>query len=137
MIVHPFPLQGAFDDEHSHVCDQQTMTHVLAADPLMHRLRTFFALFASHQFLSAWPTPHPLSASIKALLLTISEGLTTGTYLRRYLVEHLLVMLELDVRLPLDMEQPDVFDVTRTVPRALAARAATHPLAVPAASPAR
>jgi hypothetical protein len=49
-------------------------------------------------------------------LLKIVEGLTTCTRLRRFLVEHPLLVLELGFRPHLDLEQSYGFDVERTVP---------------------
>lgn len=57
-------------------------------------------------------------AYIKALLLKLEEGLTTCTRLRRFLVEHPLLVLELGFRPVLDVTQPYGFDVQRTVPTA-------------------
>jgi hypothetical protein len=87
------------------MCDWQTMIRRMEADPLVHRLRAFLPSWTG-----AWrPSglqgreerarpPHSLIASIKALLLTISEGLTSCTRVRRFLVSHPLLMLELGFR---------------------------------------
>ncbi|HEY1349349.1 MAG TPA: hypothetical protein VGF67_06985 [Ktedonobacteraceae bacterium] len=101
------------------------MTALLQADPLVQRLRAFFALFAWRVVPQRSPgtcrpgrSPHPMSAYLKALLLKICEGLTTCTHLRRYLLEHPLLVLELGFRPVLDVEEPSGFDVERTVPTA-------------------
>ena len=50
--------------------------------------------------------------------LKLEEGLTFCTRLRRFLVEHPLLVLELGFRPILNVEQPYGFDVERTVPTA-------------------
>ena len=70
----------------SRVFDQQTLTQMLSADPLVQRVRAFFALFAWSVVADPSPKPsqpgrrpHPSSTLMEALLLKISEGLTTCT----------------------------------------------------------
>src|SRR6266702_4122920 len=110
---------------YSQVFDQQTMTRMLDHDPVVQRYRRFFALFDW----SVVPEPvvdpsqpgkrpHPPTAYIKALLLKLEEGLTFCTRLRRFLLEHPLLVLELGFRPILDVSQPYGFDVERTVPTA-------------------
>ncbi len=84
------------------VFDQPTLTLMQEYDPIIQRSRRFLALFD-------WSTvpepllepsqpgkrPHPQSAYVKALLLKIEEGFKHCTQLRRYLVEHPLLVLEL------------------------------------------
>src|SRR5207244_8645542 len=90
---------------YSQVFDQQTMTRMLDHDPVVQRYRSFFALFDW----SVVPEPvvdpsqpgkrpHPPTAYIKALLLKLEEGLTFCTRLRRFLLEHPLLVLELGDR---------------------------------------
>jgi hypothetical protein len=105
------------------IFDQQTLTHLLEYDPLVHRYRAFFALF-DWSVVPDSPIdpsrpgrrPHPPSRYIKALLLKIVEGLSTCTRLRHFLVEHPLLVLELGFRLHLDVREPYGFDIERTVP---------------------
>ena len=103
--------------------DQTTLSKLLDADPVVQRYRDFFALFAW----SVVPEPvvkpsqpgrrsHPTSAYVKALLLKRHEGFAHCTQLRRYLLEHPLLVLELGFRPVLDVSQPYGFDVKRTVP---------------------
>ncbi len=110
---------------YSHMFDQQTMIHLLDYDPLVQRCRAFLALFEW----SVVPQPvidpsrpgrrpHPPRAYLKALLLKVAEGLTCCTRLRRFLVEHPLLVLELGFRPVLDITQPYGFDIERTVPTA-------------------
>jgi hypothetical protein len=109
----------------SHTFDQPTMTLMLEHDPLVQRYRAFFALF--NWRVVPQPTidpsqpgkrPHPPCAYIKALLLKLEQDLTSCTRLRRFLVEHPLLVLELGFRPYLDVTQPYGFDVERTVPTA-------------------
>ena len=96
---------------YSQVFDQQTMTRMLDHDPVVQRYRSFFALFDW----SVVPEPvvdpsqpgkrpHPPTAYIKALLLKLEEGLTFCTRLRRFLVEHPLLVLELGFRPVLNVD---------------------------------
>ncbi len=105
--------------------DQQTLTLMLEHDPVVQRYRTFFALFEWRVVPEPPLDPsqpgkraHPQRAYIKALLLKVEEDLTTCTRLRRFLVEHPLLVLELGFRPILDVSQPYGFDVERTVPTA-------------------
>ena len=68
---------------------------------------------------------------MKALLLKIEEGFPSCTQLRRYLVEHPLLVLELDFRPVLDLRKPYGFDIERTVPTARWFSAKQHTLEQP------
>ena len=105
--------------------DQQTMSHLLDADPLVQRYRTLFALFDWSMVPDLPVDPsqpgkraHPVTAYLKALLLKLEEGLTYCTRLRQFLVEHPLLVLELGFRPFLNVDMPYGFDVERTVPSA-------------------
>lgn len=109
----------------SHVFDQRTLMLMQKHDPIVQRYHRFFALLEW----SVVPDPlldpsrpgkrpHPQSAYVKALLLKIEEGFKHCTQLRRYLVEHPFLVLELGFRPLLDCTQPYGFDVERTVPTA-------------------
>ena len=109
----------------SRVFDQHTMTLLMEHDALVQRFRAFFALFdwsivpePSLDPSRPGKRPHPQRAYIQALLLKLVEGLTTCTRLRRFLVEHPLLVLELGFRPVLDWTQPYGFEVERTVPSA-------------------
>jgi hypothetical protein len=60
--------------------------------------------------------PHPQSAYIKAFLIKVVEGLETCTRLRRFLIEHPLLVLEIGFRPKLAWDKPYGFDVERIVP---------------------
>lgn len=109
----------------SRVFDQRTLILMQEHDPVVQRYRSFFALF-EWSVVPDPPTepsrpgkrPHPQSAYVKALLLKLEEGFTYCTRLRRFLIEHPLLVLELGFRPVLDYTQPYGFDVQRTVPTA-------------------
>ncbi len=110
---------------YSRVFDQQTLTLMQEHDPLVQRYRAFLALFEWNVVpepaldpSQPGKRPHPQRAYIKALLLKLEEGLSTCTRLRRFLLEHPLLVLELGFRPVLDVSQPYGFHVERTVPTA-------------------
>lgn len=95
----------------------------LVADPVVARYAPLFAQLAwdrvpERDARRPWPgrSPHPRSAYIKALLVKLTEHLPYITDLRRFLVEHPLLVLDLGFRPVLDPTQPWGFDVARTVP---------------------
>jgi Transposase DDE domain len=105
--------------------DQSTLSHLFDIDPVVQRYRSFFALFTWSvvqepvmQPSQPGKRPHPQRAYVKALLLKINEGFAHCTQVRRFLVEHPLLVLELGFRPVLDCTQPYGFDVERTVPTA-------------------
>lgn len=65
-----------------------------------------------------WPgnPPHPEQAYVKALLVKKCEYFDYITQLRRFLVQHPLLVVEMGFRLQLDSSQPYGFDVAATVP---------------------
>lgn len=94
-----------------------------AHDPVVQRYRAFFALLDWSQVLERdasrpWPgpLPHPTAAYIKALLVKLCEHQPYITELRRFLVEHPWLVLEVGFRPAVDPTQPYGFDVERTVP---------------------
>jgi hypothetical protein len=94
-----------------------------SADPVVQRYRTFFALLDWSQVterdaLRRWPgqSPHPRGAYIKALLVKLCEQKAYITDLRRFLVEHPALVVELGFRPVAAPTQPFGFDVEQTVP---------------------
>ncbi len=95
------------------------------ADPVVQRVRALFAqidwsALPERDAARPWPgtTPHPRSAYVKALLIKLNEGLRFITTLRRFLVEHPLVTLEIGFRPARAATHPLGFDVHATVPGA-------------------
>lgn len=92
-------------------------------EPVVQRYRTFFALLDWSQVTERdaqrrWPgrSPHPRVAYVKALLVKLCEQKAYITELRRFLVEHPALVLELGFRPVRELRQPFGFDVERTVP---------------------
>src|SRR5215218_7042637 len=92
-------------------------------DPVVCRYRAFFALLdwgavPERDARRPWPgsPPHPTAAYVKALLVKLCEGKPFVTDLRRFLVEHPLLVLELGFRPVPDPTCRYGFDVARTVP---------------------
>lgn len=107
--------------------DQSVLTQLLEHDPVVQEYRAFFSLLdwslverwevERKAQLSARGQPaHPLSAYVKAFLIRICEGMIYTTQLRRFLVKHPLLVIELGFRLHLDPTCPYGFDVDQTVP---------------------
>jgi hypothetical protein len=99
------------------------MSLMLVHDPLVQRYRTFFEQidWSVVPEISQDPSrpgqrPHPESAYIKAFLIKVYEGLGTCSRLRRFLVEHPLLVLSIGFRPRLAWDKPYGFDVERTVP---------------------
>src|SRR5207248_9551371 len=59
---------------------------------------------------------HPESAYLKAFLVRIREGMLYTTQLRRFLLRHPLLVIELGFRLVLDTSAPCGFDLEQTLP---------------------
>jgi hypothetical protein len=117
MIAEPRPL------------DQDTLHRLRQDDALVQSYRAFFAhldwshLDAPTQMApKRGPRPHPRSAYVKAFLIAIREGHQHRTDLRRFLVTHPLLVLEIGFRPVTHTPQARTalygFDVERTVPTA-------------------
>jgi hypothetical protein len=107
----------------SKVFDQSTLTALLEHDPLIADYRAFFSLLDwsvvedwEAQRSSRGRPAHPESAYLKAFLLRIREGMAYTTQLRRFLLRHPLLIMELGFRLVLDPTAPYGFDVEATLP---------------------
>lgn len=94
-------------------------------DPLIQRVRALLALLdwecvPERDPHRPWPgrPPHPQRAYLKALLLKVADELDSSTRLRRFLLDHPLLVLELGFEPVPDASQPFGFDVARTVPGA-------------------
>lgn len=105
------------------ILDQHTLDLLRTFDPVVVRYRAFFALF---EWEAAFPAPssvarvgkpaHPEIAYLKAFLVKICEHQQYVTHLRRFLVEHPLLVLELGFHPVLDPICLYGFDPERTVP---------------------
>src|SRR5712691_11089338 len=101
--------------------DQPTTHHLMAADAVVQRYRTVFALFdwstmdPPHKRGPGNPG-HPKSAYVKALLVRIGEHLSSTPRWRAYLLDHPLLVLELGFRPHLDVTEPYGLRVGKTVP---------------------
>lgn len=103
--------------------DQQVIAALMDCDPVVSEYRAFFNLLdwsrvPERDESKPWPgsPPHPQRAYVKALLVKICEGFEYITELRRFLVKHPLLVLELGFRPVCDPGQPFGFDVEQTVP---------------------
>ncbi len=109
----------------SQIFDQRTMHLLIEHNDTVQRYRALFALLdwrvvpePSSDPSRPGKRPHPPSAYIKALFIKLTEGYAYCTQLRRFLVEHPQLVLELGFRPVLNVELPYGFDVERTVPSA-------------------
>src|ERR1051326_6980335 len=105
--------------------DQRTLALMVEHDAIVQRYRALFALIAWQVLPDLVPDPsrpgkppHPESAYIKALFIKINEGYEYCSQLRRFLLEHPLLVLELGFRPVLNVDLPYGFAVERTVPSA-------------------
>ena len=107
----------------SNLFDQSVMTALLEHDPVVEQYRAFFSLF-EWSVVDDWQAQrsargrpaHPESAYVKAFLIRQNEGFPYTTHLRRFLLKHPLLVIELGFRLVLDPSCPYGFDVEATLP---------------------
>ena len=107
----------------STVFDQPTMTAMLEHDPVVTQYRTFFSFF-EWSLVDDWQAgrsgpgrpAHPESAYLKAFLIRQNEHFTYTAQLRRFLLKHPLLVIELGFHLVLDPSAPYGFDVEATLP---------------------
>ena len=105
---------------------QFTVAELVERDGQVQAYRRFFEQMAweaipERNAKRAWPgrqQPHPQCAYVKALLVKMVEGLTYMTDLRRYLVNHPLLVLALGFVPQADAHSVYGFDVEATVPSA-------------------
>ena len=107
----------------SDLFDQSTMAALLEHDPLVVDSRFFFSLLDwsvveqwQEQRSSRGRPAHPESAYLKAFLIRIREGLTSTSQLRRFLLNHPLLIIELGFHLELAPHHPYGFDAQQTLP---------------------
>ncbi len=103
--------------------DQSTLTALLEHDPVVQQYRAFFSLF-DWSVVQTWQEmrskrgrpAHPEVASLKAFLIRIREGICYTTQLRRFLLAHPLLLLDLGFPLVLDPKHPYGFASEETLP---------------------
>ncbi len=103
--------------------DQSTLQHLLDVDPVVQDYRCFFADLEWSRVQSWYAQrssrgrpAHPESAYLKAFLVRIREGMSYTSQLRRFLLKHPLLVIELGFRLVLDTSAPYGFDLEQTLP---------------------
>ena len=107
----------------SPVFDQSTLSAMLDADPVVAEYRTFFS-FLDWSLVQDWQAercgpgrpPHPESAYLKAFLIRQNEGFRYTSQLRRFLLKHPLLVIELGFHLALDPTAAYGFDIQKTIP---------------------
>jgi hypothetical protein len=107
----------------SDLFDQSTMAALLEHDPLVQDYRAFFALF-EWSLVDDWQAQrsargrpaHPESAYLKAFLVRLREGMSSTSQLRRFLLKHPLLVIELGFHLELAPATPYGFDAEQTLP---------------------
>lgn len=107
----------------SRLFDQSVMTALLDNDPLVQQYRAFFSFF-DWSIVERWQNQrtnrgrpaHPESAYLKAFLIRQCEGLLYTSQLRRFLLKHPLLVIELGFHLTLDPRLPYGFDLEKTLP---------------------
>lgn len=105
--------------------DRATSGAAGSCDPVVRRYRALFdvldwSVVPERDARRRWPgrAPHPRSAYVKALLVKLCERQAYVTELRRFLVEHPALVLELGFRPVPAPAEPYGVDVERTVPGA-------------------
>ncbi len=103
--------------------DQQMLCRLRDCDPVVLRYRLLFAtldwsVIPDPSLDPSRPgrRPHPESAYVKALLIKVCEHLDSCTQLRRFLLEHPLLVIELGFHLKPQALSPYGFDLEGTVP---------------------
>jgi hypothetical protein len=107
----------------SALLDQSTIATLLDYDPVVSDYRHFFSLldwncvkrWEAQQSPRGRPS-HPETAYLKAFLLRIREGLISTSGLRRFLLKHPLLVIELGFHLVPDPHALYRFDPERTLP---------------------
>ena len=107
----------------SAIFDQPTMEQLLTYDPVVADYRLFFS-FLDWSLVSQWEAQqsvrgrpaHPEAAYIKVFLIRIREGMIYTSQLRRFLLKHPLLVIELGFHLKIDPQAPYGFHADTTLP---------------------
>lgn len=108
----------------SHRFDQSVMLNLLEADPVVQDYRAFFALldwsvveqWQAQQSAYCGTHGHPITAYLKAYLIRIREGFIYASQLRRFLLNHPLLVIDLGFDLVLDGSRDYGFDPDASLP---------------------
>jgi hypothetical protein len=107
----------------SPICDQSPLAALLDHDPVVTASRSFFSQ-RDWSLVTPWEAPqstrgrpaHPQTASLKAFLIRVCEGVISTSPLRSFLLTHPVLVIALGVPLVLDVNTPEGFDVEKTLP---------------------
>jgi hypothetical protein len=107
----------------SYLFDQSTITNIIDSDEVVKGYRSLFALF-DWSIVEQWEAEHagqgshghPIAAYIKAFLVRINEGIIYTSKLRKFLLEHPLLVIELGFHLDLDYTSRYGFNYKTTIP---------------------
>jgi hypothetical protein len=107
----------------SFLFDQSTLLNILESDEVVADYRALFSLF-DWSIVERWEAQrparglhgHPMSAYLKAFLVRINEGFLYTSQLRRFLLKHPLLVIELGFHLQLDPTARYGFDYDKTLP---------------------
>jgi len=106
----------------SAIFDQSVMQHLLDLDPVVQDYRAFFSCL-DWSLLDQWQAqrssrgrpPHPESAYLKAFVVRLRQGMIYTSQLRRFLLKHPLLVMELGFHLELDATAVYGFDCQKTL----------------------
>jgi hypothetical protein len=107
----------------SSLFDQSTIMNIIDSDEVVQDYRDFFSLF-DWSLVEQWEAQkssrgrpaHPEAAYVKAFLIRIREGMIYTSQLRRFLLKHPLLVIELGFNLTLDFTSRYGFNYNKTVP---------------------
>ena len=107
----------------SYLFDQSTIMNIIDSDEVVQRYRSLFSLF-DWSIVERWEASrsgqgshgHPMSVYIKAFLVRINQGIIYTSELRKFLLDHPLLVIELGFHLDLDYTSRYGFNYSTTVP---------------------
>jgi hypothetical protein len=107
----------------SYLFDQSTITNIIDSDEVVQSYRSLFSLF-DWSIVERWEAEHagqgshghPMAAYIKSFLVRINEGIIYTSRLRKFLLEHPLLVIDLGFHLDLDYNARYGFNYKTTIP---------------------
>jgi hypothetical protein len=107
----------------SSLFDQSTIMNILDSDEVVQDYRSFFSLL-DWSLVEQWEAQrssrgrpaHPETAYLKAFFIRIREGMIYTSQLRRFLLKHPLLVIEIGFNLEIDPTARYGFDYHKTVP---------------------